>query len=168
MTNAFQKRDWFGESLTRFLTESLAIEGIYRGPTELEFDATVHFLSQSRMTIQAIVDLQRHYAPEKPIRAKASMNVRVGKYVAPPGGKAIEHALAHLAAAANTGDNPWTLHVEFEALHPFMDGNGRTGRALWAWCMQKVGEDPFGLPFLHRFYYQTLANSRTSDANRHA
>jgi len=37
-----------------------------------------------------------------------------------------------------------------------MDGNGRTGRAIWAWQMQRLGRDPFALPFLHRFYYQTL------------
>jgi hypothetical protein len=32
------------------------------------------------------------------------------------------------------------------------------GRAIWvwAWQMQKMGRDPFALPLLHRFYYQTL------------
>lgn len=45
-------------------------------------------------------------------------------------------------------------------LHPFMDGNGRTGRAVWAWAMQRDGQDPFALSFLHRFYYQTLEYSR--------
>lgn len=54
-------------------------------------------------------------------------------------------------------DDPWKMHVAFEKLHPFMDGNGRTGRALWAWHMKQLGLDPFALSFLHRFYYQTLA-----------
>ena len=48
----------------------------------------------------------------------------------------------------------------YEMLHPFMDGNGRSGRALWAWMMLRLGQDPFALLFLHRFYYQTLENSR--------
>ena len=40
--------------------------------------------------------------------------------------------------------------------HPFTDGNGRSGRALWLWQMNNHA--PFG--FLHTFYYQTLENSR--------
>ena len=57
-------------------------------------------------------------------------------------------------------DNPWKMHVDFETLHPFMDGNGRTGRALWAWHMRRLDLDPFALSFLHRFYYQTLSSVR--------
>jgi Fic family protein len=37
-----------------------------------------------------------------------------------------------------------------------MDGNGRTGRMLWAWHMKHQGRDPFLRPFLHTWYYQTL------------
>jgi Fic family protein len=55
--------------------------------------------------------------------------------------------------------DPWVMHVEFEKLHPFMDGNGRTGRAIWVWHMLRCGRKPFEISFLHRFYYQTLAAS---------
>jgi len=41
-----------------------------------------------------------------------------------------------------------------------MDGNGRSGRAIWAWQMLGDEQDPFAIPFLHRFYYQTLDASR--------
>lgn len=34
------------------------------------------------------------------------------------------------------------LHVEFERIHPFIDGNGRTGRILWQWHRVRLG-----LPF---------------------
>src|SRR6267154_4817348 len=97
------------------------------------------------------------------------MNVRVGNYVAPMGGRNIKIEMMHIVDKLNKAklgihDNPWKIHVEFEHLHPFMDGNGRTGRAIWAWHMLKLGMYPFALPFLQRFYYQTLEN----DVDRHA
>lgn len=51
---------------------------------------------------------------------------------------------------------PMRAHVEYETLHPFMDGNGRSGRVLWAWQMRRDGRDPLQLGFLHAFYYQAL------------
>ena len=51
--------------------------------------------------------------------------------------------------------DPWVFHVQYERLHPFTDGNGRSGRALWAWQMMRRREG-LALGFLHRFYYQTL------------
>jgi Fic family protein len=84
------------------------------------------------------------------------MNVRVGDYAAPLGGPAIPERLEQIVEAARTTDDPWRVHVNFEMLHPYLDGNGRTGRALWAWHTLRLGRDPFDIPFLHRFYYQTL------------
>jgi hypothetical protein len=31
------------------------------------------------------------------------------------------------------------LHIEFERIHPFEDGNGRVGRILWQWHRLKLG-----------------------------
>lgn len=135
-----------------FLRESLGIEGIYRDPTGAEVDATLDFLAGD-MSVASVIALQAVYAPGNPIRDKPGMNVQVGGHVAPRGNQYMREQLEHVLDNAD----PWSGHVAFELLHPFMDGNGRTGRAVWAWLMLRREQDPFALPFLQRFYYQTLA-----------
>jgi hypothetical protein len=96
-------------------------------------------------------------APGMPIRRHKGMNVRVGNHIAPECGPHIMRRLQRVLTKVNQGsDTPWSVHVPFETLHPYMDGNGRTARAISALQMQRLGRDPFALPFLHRFYYQTL------------
>lgn len=146
--------------MQNFIRESNAIEGIYRAPSTLEVSSFRIFMEMPELTFDDVLVLQAVFAPAKPLRSEPYMNVWVGNHIAPPGGIAIPLRLKEIIADANAGDNPWQTHVDFESLHPFMDGNGRTGRAIWAWHMQRLGRDPFGLSFLHRFYYQTLENSK--------
>lgn len=141
-----------------FVGESNLIEGISRATTVEEIDATVAFLKLERVLTVDVCALQRVYAPRKPLRTRVGMDVRVGNYIAPAGGPEVAVALDRLVGDIGVL-SPWHTHVAFEALHPFLDGNGRTGRALWAWHMLACGQDPFALSFLHRFYYQTLENS---------
>ncbi len=51
-------------------------------------------------------------------------------------------------------------HVQFEAIHPFLDGNGRTGRMLMPFMLMAEGEPPLHLAsFLklrQRAYYDAL------------
>ena len=136
------------------MQESLRIEGIERDPTPDEMSAAQRFMDLPKVSAKAIGDFQSVIAPGKPLRDRAGMNVRVGSYVAPLGGPDIPARLNVLLDAANAISNSWVVHCDFETLHPYMDGNGRTGRILWAWQMRDA--DPFALPFLHRFYYQTL------------
>jgi len=139
-----------------FLTESNHIEGIRRAPNEEEFEAFARFLRDFEPTATTLGDLQSVFAPGKPLRERVGDDVQVGRYIAPRGGPTIVRRLNTLLRRMLAGSDPWTTHVAFEMLHPYMDGNGRTGRMLWAWHMRAVGRDPFALPFLHRFYYQTL------------
>lgn len=146
--------------LEAFVRESNLIEGIARDPTPDEIAAHERFLALFQLSIPMLCELQKVLAPGHPLRLEMDMNVRVGNYVAPRGGPEIKRKLNSILKRANDDQNPWSVHCSYEMLHPFCDGNGRTARAIWAWQMRGLGRGPFALPFLHRFYYQTLENSR--------
>jgi Fic family protein len=45
------------------------------------------------------------------------------------------------------------IHHGFECIHPFQDGNGRTGRAVVSWMFGHFGLPPFDLPIDRRGGY---------------
>jgi len=53
---------------------------------------------------------------------------------------------------------PWRAHVRFEKVHPFVDGNGRTGRLL-LWRQEiLLGKEPTLIKAADRLsYYRRLA-----------
>ena len=99
--------------------------------------------------------------------------VRVGSLVPPPAHK-IAELMAELERYINTDDSLAPLikaglaHVQFETIHPFLDGNGRIGRLLIVLMLIDAGllNTPIIYPSYyfkknHLAYYQTLDRVRT-------
>lgn len=144
-----------------FMRESNRIESIHREPTKEEVLATAGFCSRKALTITDLIELVAVYQPNAKPRFVQGLDVRVGDHFPIRGGPHVQGALDELLTAVNgTRFNAWQAHVEYETLHPFTDGNGRSGRALWLWCMGGIHKAPLG--FLHHFYYQTLSGVRVS------
>lgn len=143
--------------LHAFVHESNRIEGIHRAPYAAELRATEEFLQLSKLYAGNVAELVAVYAPGKLLRTRAGMDVSVGGHYPPLGGARMRPNLSRLLARINAGElTPYQAHQKYEALHPFMDGNGRSGRAIWLWMMR--GNAPLG--FLHHWYYQSLQAAR--------
>lgn len=89
-------------------------------------------------------------------------NVQVGGYVTPHY-TLVPQRLTHwlwdmsnaltpdLAAVLNY--NPRAMHVSFEHIHPFRDGNGRVGRMLMWWHEVRLNQEPTLIKYDNRWSY---------------
>jgi Fic family protein len=89
-----------------------------------------------------------------------TMAVRVGRYMPPPpadvSGLMFELLTWWNTEAANLSPvlSSAIVHYRFEAIHPFADGNGRTGRALALWELYRRGFDTHHIFSVDEFYWE--------------
>ncbi len=110
----------------------------------------------------------------------AYSGIRGARYVPPPP-HLLEELFRDLEAFINDADSPLPalmrcalIHYQFEAIHPYRDGNGRIGRLLISLFLQAVGSLTAPLLYLSAYferdrmrYYDELLNvSATGDLER--
>ncbi len=92
-----------------------------------------------------------------------TIRVRVGGYV-PPAPTEVSGLMFELLTWWNTEATSLSpvlssavLHYQFEAIHPFADGNGRTGRVLALWELYRRGFDAHHIFSVDEFYWEDRA-----------
>jgi Fic family protein len=89
-----------------------------------------------------------------------SIAVRVGDYVPPPPGD-VSGLMFELLQWWNERSKELSpvlssaiVHYRFESIHPFADGNGRTGRALALWELYRRGFDTHHIFSVDEYYWE--------------
>jgi Fic family protein len=89
-----------------------------------------------------------------------SISVRVGGHLPPPPGDVSGLMFELLdwwntrAASLSPVLSSAILHYRFEDIHPFADGNGRTGRALALWELYRRGFDTHHIFSVDEYYWE--------------
>ena len=107
-----------------------------------------------------------------------NMAVRVGRYLPPPPHE-VSGLMRELRDWWNRDASEWppvissaVVHYRFEEIHPFADGNGRTGRLLALWEMYRRGFDTHHVFSVDEYYwedrpryYEALEDVRRNDGD---
>lgn len=131
----------------------------HRGAATKEFICELHLRAMNGLT----TELGRFRTEPSAIFNSAGVAI----YFAPPTPKILElirKFINYINSDNNDISRVALSHFAFEKIHPFLDGNGRVGRILMSWHLQKLGYGFAGLISFEEYlennrdkYYSTLA-----------
>lgn len=150
--------------LREYVRESNAIEDVHE---ESAIDETVDawecLTGEDELTHEVVKTVHRHILKNRQPRIAGEyrdVQVYVGDRRPPPP-VVVESEMEKLLSwepVDPLAAIEW--HVAFERIHPFADGNGRTGRLLYLWhCERKLGVEPIVWRAEDRFGYYELFQS---------
>ncbi len=133
------------------ITHSNLIESIDDPEADaLSIEAWAYLIEQKKLTHDVIKKVQGmiteyqrdELAPHERgwYRDMARLNVYVGDHTAPAWHLVRPMLDNWLLDYKNM--TPKKAHIRFEYIHPFVDGNGRTGRMLMWWHERQLGQPP--------------------------
>ena len=122
------------------------------------------YANKSKIGHEDILQLHRILAGKVMDQGEAGhyrcIQVRVGRYVPPPP-QEVSGLMFELLEWWNRDSGKLSpvlssaiLHYRFEAIHPFADGNGRTGRALGLWELYRRGFDTHHIFSVDEYYWE--------------
>lgn len=135
------------KNIDYFLRESNAIEGVYDKQSMIDAKKAWKFIMQfDSINSQIIKETHKILMKNQDIEYKykgefRNVPVWIGgiKKSDPP--LVISEKIKKWCSKTNNSDrndDPVSLHIEFEDIHPFIDGNGRIGRLLLNWHLIKI------------------------------
>ena len=139
------------EEVDRFLRESNAIEGVYDDDSLVQAHLAFDYLMEHDYISRDIIkhahkilmknqDIDKF---DKGAWRRRPVSIGGQLKIDPP--LIIDHKIKVWCEDTMRVDrnyDPVNLHVEFEEIHPFIDGNGRMGRLLLNWHLVKRNKAP--------------------------
>lgn len=96
-----------------------------------------------------------------PVRIVGALHTPPQPYMIEPAIDKLLRQYAVWKAEKHTLEAAALLHLEFESIHPFIDGNGRTGRLLLNLELIKAGLLPVDIKFTDRRKYYDASTPTT-------
>ena len=114
-------------------------------------ELTEYVIKQIHSLVLADKPQDRGVYRRVPVRIMGAQHTPPQPYLIEP--KMTELLLNFKTSEENIVEKLAKFHVEFEGIHPFIDGNGRTGRLLVNLELMKAGYPPIDIKFTDRMRY---------------